>query len=169
MRLPKAIRIGWGAIAKTASGTVGSMVSLRPLIFLASREQSSAIDPDAVFESMTLISVSPACTMPEEAMAWDHSLRDISVAFPWMGQVTVITYALWGIEACIILLTYSSRLDFMLRSTSAVYVTSSSSMVLWHCGHRSIRFSMEFLSFSDRFSLNRGPSSLYAWMWAMFE
>ena len=48
---------------------------------------------------MTLISVSPACTMPEEAMAWDHSLRDISVAFPCMGQVTVITYALWGLEA----------------------------------------------------------------------
>lgn len=25
---------------------------------------------------MTPICVSPACTMPEEAMAWDHSLRD---------------------------------------------------------------------------------------------
>ncbi|MEE0144841.1 MAG: hypothetical protein UEP80_00570, partial [Senegalimassilia anaerobia] len=25
---------------------------------------------------MTLISVSPACTMPEEATAWDHSLRN---------------------------------------------------------------------------------------------
>ena len=81
----------------------------------------------------------------------------------------MITYALWGLEACITLLTYSSRLDFMLRSTSAVYVTSSSSMVLWHCGHRSTRFSMEFLSSSDRFSLNRGPSPLYAWIWAMFE
>lgn len=35
-----------------------------------------AIDPDAVFGSMTLISVPPACTMLEEATAWDHSLRD---------------------------------------------------------------------------------------------
>lgn len=35
-----------------------------------------AIDPDAAFRSMTLISVSPACSMPEEATAWDHSLRD---------------------------------------------------------------------------------------------
>lgn len=35
-----------------------------------------AINPDAVFGSMTLISVFPACTMPEEATAWDHSLRD---------------------------------------------------------------------------------------------
>ena len=77
-----------------------------------------------------------------------------------MGQVTVTAYAFWGFEACITLLTYSSRLDFMLCSTSAVYVTSLSSTVLWHCGHRSIRFSMEFLSFSDSFSLNRGPSSL---------
>ena len=69
MRLPKAIRIGWGAIAKIASGMVGSMVSLRLLIFLASREQSSVIAPDVAFESMTLISVSPVCTMPKEAMA----------------------------------------------------------------------------------------------------
>lgn len=40
---------------------------------------------------------------------------------------------------------------------------------LWHCGHRSIRFSMEFLPSFDSFPLNRGPSSLYAWIWAMFE
>lgn len=35
-----------------------------------------AINPDAVFGSMTLIFVSPACTMLEEATAWDYSLRD---------------------------------------------------------------------------------------------
>lgn len=42
------------------------------------RFAAAAIDPDAAFGSMTLISVSPACTMSEEAMAWDwdHSLRD---------------------------------------------------------------------------------------------
>ena len=38
--------------------------------------RAAAINPDAAFGSMTLISVSPACTMPEEATAWDHSLCD---------------------------------------------------------------------------------------------
>ena len=31
--------------------------------------RAAAINPDAAFGSMTLISVSPACSMPEEAMA----------------------------------------------------------------------------------------------------
>ena len=38
--------------------------------------RAAAIDSDAAFGAMTPISVSPACTMPEETMAWDHSLRD---------------------------------------------------------------------------------------------